>query len=610
MRVVRTDSITFQNGKVLEIPVIDGQLDAGETFRFSQANVIAMVLLSKNGSGASLIESHLGVPFDSANGWLDMDGYRWYMTKSEGSYNNYTLHIGSMSITSMMLGPTNTNYCFAVGVYFAYKTTWDGDGVIRILGTGNTGSSIFFYLGVGQYTNINTGGSQYAFKGSNVNYARQINVYRLYGSSDFAWIEIYAKNTAWNIPSQSGGYTTNANWSNSLKKDVKPAPYDDDPNRSGGNSGRGGGGGTFDRTSDSIPVPSLPTLNATKAGFVTLYKPTLSDLINLAEYLWSNNIISILTQYFSNPMDIIIGLGIVPVEPSSSSSDFPSAGTITVPFSFSVIDSQYFSLDCGSIQVKEFWGSAFDYAPYTQIQIYLPYIGVRELNTDEIMGKTIGVKYHIDLFGGACMAYITVDGSIRYQFAGNCMQQIPVNAANYDQLVQNLVSVACVVGSGIAAAGASGVAAAATDAAAASEVSGGAVSATSGQVARSGITGEGYSEARMNGLKGWAGSHGGQLADCAVDAVMGSKPRIERTGSLAATTGQLAVQTPYLIISRAEQCLPVQYKHYRGYPSNITATLGDLSGYTEVENIRLNDLAATQGEIMEIYELLYRGVII
>ena len=226
------------------------------------------------------------------------------------------------------------------------------------------------------------------------------------------------------------------------------------------------------------------------------------------------------------------------------------------------------------------------------------------------MGKTIGVKYHIDLFGGACMAYITVDGSIRYQFAGNCMQQIPVNAANYDQLVQNLVSVACVVGSGIAAAGASGVAAAATDAAAASEVSGGAVSATSGQVARSGITGEGYSEARMNGLKGWAGSHGGQLADCAVDAVMGSKPRIERTGSLAATTGQLAVQTPYLIISRAEQCLPVQYKHYRGYPSNITATLGDLSGYTEVENIRLNDLAATQGEIMEIYELLYRGVII
>lgn len=381
----------------------------------------------------------------------------------------------------------------------------------------------------------------------------------------------------------------------------------DDPNDKGGTSGTGGGGGKFDDTSDPIPVPSLPTLSATKAGFVTLYKPGLGDLVNIAKYLWSSGVLSILLQYFNNPMDIIIGLGIVPVSAPTSGTEQPSAGSIVVPFYLPVYTSQYYEYDCGTIALDEYWGSALDYAPYTTVEIYLPYIGVRTLDTDEVMGKTIGVKYHIDLYGGAVCAFVTADGSVRYQFTGNCMQQVPVNASNYDSLVQNLVSVACVVGTGIAAAGTAGAAAAVGEEAAAL----GAGTASQGAAIAKGWLGSEYADVRTLGFREWASEGGGKsLANCVMSSVMSAKPIVERTGAVSSTNGQLAVQTPFLIIRRARQSLPTEYKHYGGYPSNITSKLGDLSGYTQVDAIRINDLAATEPELVEIYSLLKKGVII
>lgn len=626
------DKIIFYGGKFLEVP------------RFSQFTfephkeyvlkgkccVFAVEAeVTKHGSNATVWKvTTYGVPVRDAEnptaGWTDLDGHEWYVTCTRTDYSNqiyfsYTLHIGSTTISAgsvyiiLNYSPSSnqTAYnhnCCTLWVYrrSGYNLTYFSGGIAPFAGAAHeavNGKNDYLNLYESAHftwDNYPDSAPLYAQKG--LSDAYNFNPYY----RDFGYMRFHS-NTANN---DAFGYSSanyaDSNLSISLTKGVTPEPYDDDPNKQGGNSKTGGGHGNFDRTSDTIQVPSLPTLNATKAGFVTLYKPSLTDLVNLAEYLWSSNIINILIQYFSNPMDIIIGLGIVPVDPTASTSGFPSAGTITVPYSFSIIDSQYYELDCGSITLEEFWGSALDYAPYTQVQIYLPYVGVRELNVDEIMGKSIGVKYHIDLFGGACVAFVTVGGSAKYQFSGNCLQQIPVNAANYDQLVQNLVSVACVVGSGIAASGSAGVAAAVGSESAAL----GAGELSQSQAITKGLAGAEYADVRAAGASEWMSENGSNLTNCVVSSVMGSKPRVERTGALAATTGQLCSQTPYLIITRPEQSLPNNYKHYEGYPSNITSRLGSLSGFTKVESIRLNDLAATQPELMEIYSLLYKGVII
>lgn len=354
------------------------------------------------------------------------------------------------------------------------------------------------------------------------------------------------------------------------------------------------GDGNFDRTSDEISAPALPTLTATECGFVTLYSPGLNTLLQFCNYLWSDNLWVAVQKWFADPSQIMVGLGIVPVQVETNGTFYHKVGTVEFPVPMPLVKSQYQEFDCGSLEVKHFWGSALDYAPYTQIQIYLPYIGVRELNTDEIMGKTVSVKYHIDLYGGGVVAFVLVNNSVRYQYSGNCMQQIPISSANYSELIANLVQLACVVGTGIAAAGA-GAAAYANEAASESI----------------GIAAVESSDDFGAGLANWIGNGGaGKLLNCTVQTIMSNKPRIERTGSLGAVTGQMAIQTPFLIITRPEQSLPENYKHYNGYPSNITSRLGDLSGFTQVENIRLNDIPATQPEIIEIYDLLQKGVII
>lgn len=354
------------------------------------------------------------------------------------------------------------------------------------------------------------------------------------------------------------------------------------------------GNGDFDRTSDEIEAPALPTLTATECGFVTLYSPGLNTLLQFCNYLWSDNLWIAVQKWFADPSQIMVGLGIVPVQVETNGTFYHKVGTVEFPVPMPLVKSQYQEFDCGSLEVKHFWGSALDYAPYTQIQIYLPYIGVRELNTDEIMGKTLSVKYHIDLYGGGVVAFVLVNNSVRYQYSGNCMQQIPISSANYSELIANLVQLACVVGTGIAAAGA-GAAAYANEAASESI----------------GIAAVESSDDFGAGLANWIGNGGaGKLLNCTVQTIMSNKPRIERTGSLGAVTGQMAIQKPFLIITRPEQSLPENYKHYNGYPSNITSRLGDLSGFTQVENIRLNDIPATQPEIIEIYDLLQKGVII
>ena len=85
---------------------------------------------------------------------------------------------------------------------------------------------------------------------------------------------------------------------------------------------------------------------------------------------------------------------------------------------------------------------------------------------------------------------------------------------------------------------------------------------------------------------------------------------ISRSGDLSGAVGLLDDFLPYLIIHRPIQSLAENFKSFKGYPSNITATLSSLKGYTEVEYIHLKNIKATDAEIEEIEALLKEGVII
>ena len=89
-----------------------------------------------------------------------------------------------------------------------------------------------------------------------------------------------------------------------------------------------------------------------------------------------------------------------------------------------------------------------------------------------------------------------------------------------------------------------------------------------------------------------------------------TKTNVSRSGSISGNASLLDDFVPYLIIHRPQQSLPQNFRKFKGYPSNITATLSSLSGYTEVEHINLSVPGATDEELVEIERLLKEGVII
>lgn len=339
---------------------------------------------------------------------------------------------------------------------------------------------------------------------------------------------------------------------------VPPEP-DTDPFAAGGNSDTGGGTGTFDNTGDDIDFPTDPTLSSVDTGFITLYNPTKGQLKSLASYMWSTGFdLDTFKKLFADPMDAILGMSIVPVAVPNGGNKEVKVGNISTGVQMNEAASQFVTVDCGSLNVQEYWGAYLDYSPYTKAEIYLPYIGIHSISADDIMGKTVQVKYKVDILSGACCAYVKCGGSVLYSFVGQCSCSIPITGNDWTNVVNGALSIAASIGTMVATGGAS---------------------------------------APMSTVA---------IASTAVNAM---KPNVEKSGSMGGMGGMMGIQKPYLILTRPRQALPRYQNSYMGYPSFVTVSLDDLTGYTEVESIHLENISATKQELDEIEALLKNGVI-
>lgn len=383
----------------------------------------------------------------------------------------------------------------------------------------------------------------------------------------------------------------------------------------------GGGGGVFDDSSDLIPDSPLPTLSSANTGFTRIYNPTLSQVQDLARYLWTDESLvqtlwNKVKQYFEDPMQAIIGFNLVPVP-------VPDAGTksfalmyIDTGVDMNVAASQFVDRDCGTLKIEPFYGSALDYAPHTKISIFLPFIGTIQLNTDEVMGRTLQVKYRVDICSGSCVAKVAVDGNFIYQFSGHCATPIPISSSDFSSYVGAAISVAKL---GITAAVGAATGGAGLFATGAAQKTGREIMRTTTtdtirnpqtgrQVTASTHTVEKSTESTSSTGASFDGISPQNVSNT-VGEIMASKPYVEHSGSFSGNTGYLGVRRPFLIIERPNICLPENYQSLNGYPSMITMNLSECTGYTVVQQVQLNGFGATNPEQAEILELLKGGVI-
>lgn len=345
-------------------------------------------------------------------------------------------------------------------------------------------------------------------------------------------------------------------WAN-IRIITSPDPYESESDPSGEEGGNG-----EDVEDDPVEEETLPLPSVAGHGFCTIYVPSSQELGAMASYLWSGSFdVSQVLKLFSNPMDSILGLSAVPVSLSGSPEPIYLGGValtgITMP---KYTGRTSVKVDFGTVTVKERWGSYLDYAPYTDFSIYLPFIGIKPIKADDIMGKAISLMYAIDILSGGCVAYLRpAGGSVLYEWSGQCAVQIPVTGRSYDNVFQSAMSVAT-----------------ATLAAVAAPASAPVLS--------------------------------GAVASAAVQAAA-SKPHIERSGTVNGITGFLGQLRPYLIRTIPEAYIPADQNKFIGYPAYINVNLADVVGYNEVDSIHLENVTATGAELDEIESILKGGVI-
>lgn len=352
-----------------------------------------------------------------------------------------------------------------------------------------------------------------------------------------------------------------------------------DTKPSGPNSGTGGGGGNFDNSSDNITVPTLPSTGSLDTGFITMYRMSSGTMSQLRNVLWTSDFVENIYKLFNDPAEAIVSMQITYAPLSAGVAQNVIIGNYKTDISAQKVVEQYYKLDCGTINIKEYWGNFLDYSPNTDLSIYLPFIGIRPLDINNFMNGTIHLVYHIDAVTGNCVALIStikddID-SIIYTHSGNCNIQIPWTSKNFLDWQLKMVE------TGLS------------------------------------LAGTAYSVG--TGTTAMTPYAMGSLATATANSVVREHSNVNKGGSMTSNNGVLSVKYPYLILNRPIQSLPTNYNKYGGYPSNITSVLSSLSGFTKVSDIHLDNIYsasdsgevyATNAEKQELESLLKQGIII
>ncbi|MBP3886623.1 MAG: glycine zipper family protein [Cellulosilyticum sp.] len=305
------------------------------------------------------------------------------------------------------------------------------------------------------------------------------------------------------------------------------------------------------------PVPDNPIINSSN-GLFTVYNPTQEQLNQFGGYLWGEDIVGILQSIFQNPMQAIISLHVLYATPETGEEIPIRLGYMSSTVNAKEVTKQYINIDCGTVNVPEYYGNVLDYAPYTKAHIYLPFIGIREINVNEIMGGQVNVNYKVDVLTGAVYASISVFhnaiSQVLYTFEGNCAVQLPLTGGDVSRLLSGMIT-------GMAVGAKGGMA-------------GAVIGTATGAFASGGLS-------------------------------------VSKTNSIGANAGAMGIKKPYIIITHSQAYQANNYNKQYGYPANASVQLSSCKGYTRVKDVHVENISvATQEEKNMIETLLKQGVVI
>ena len=282
------------------------------------------------------------------------------------------------------------------------------------------------------------------------------------------------------------------------------------------------------------------------------FKMTKERLVQLGQFLWGANIFDKFSLVNNNPIENIISCKSIPINTDGTNQEIV-LGNVTTGVNGEKISNNFAKQTIGSIAINEHYHNFLDYAPYTNVILYLPYIGFKELDTTLVMNKTLQVIYTVDAITGGCLAQVYVNSVRLYEFTGNVGIDIPITASNRAQVEA------------------------------------------------------GYIQA---GVGATASALGGNIGS-AVTSLLNSATsqyHYSSTGNPSPMCVASTNRTCYVIIDRPNYQNLKAFNHTRGRKCYLSKTISTLKGFTICDsNIDLSGINATQSELKELKDILSTG---
>lgn len=344
-------------------------------------------------------------------------------------------------------------------------------------------------------------------------------------------------------------------------------------------SGQGGGGGTWDNTDDyssiysPVPISSLPT--AISYGGLHIYQITDTMLNKFSGLIFNptnaNNFWSKWLNQKFNPISGVISLHVLPyqIRPSlyaTAESVHISGALLNDEYMGEIgavsayrVENQYTETNEFSLDIPEYFGSFYDYEPYTKCLLHLPFCGIVKISANDILNGSISVKYRCDvLTGNVCAMVKTVNrfGNTKTQyFTGNAAYILPI-IGHDDGAINNL----------------------------------------------------------HNLISGGLGLLSGNIGGAIVSGVKAAEQEHSTTvqGNISGNLAPLSDLKLWLEIVRVVPSTPENKQEMQGLPANAFTLIYSLvgTGYAEIDSVHLENIAkATPDEIAEIEQIMKNGVI-
>lgn len=284
----------------------------------------------------------------------------------------------------------------------------------------------------------------------------------------------------------------------------------------------------------------------------TTFKMSKDRLQQLGRFLWGSNIFDNFSLVCNNPIENIISCKSIPLSLNGTTQKI-ILGNVDTGVNGDKVSNNFAKQNIGSIAITEKYHNFLDYAPYTNVIIYLPYVGFKELDTNLVMGKTLSISYTVDIITGGCLCQIKSNNVKLYEFNGNMGIDIPITASNRAQVEAGYIS----SGIGIASSVASG-----------------------------NIVG-------------------------AVTSLINSAESQYHYASTSSPNPMCVASTNrtcYVILDRPTYQTLKSFNHTRGKKCYLTKTINTLKGYTICdEHIDLSGIRATDSEKEELIKILSSG---